>query len=422
MSTLVLACALLPSLVQGSLPDGPLSSIQKEVAQCYGKTEQSSVACLVYVKDVYAPAQLCFGAVEYRFDRRAKRLAVGAQGQAGLLVKDNKLFVLLCHENNGEVPIYLEVTKAHAITWKDVDEARHLIRKECPLADGSSSYCIPCFVWPFLDDGAERLFSPGAALLKKGDVNQGRTIINREDPLASIFDWGHPDLKHVLVPQEDNPDRIDPKRRPVCIKTQDAAGTWAYAFERETGTLCAAIGEVDRREVLAVPGNRLLVVMKRVASFPEDDGANGEFKPMPLELPKNAKIVGAAGLKSAYYSAMADKSMPSLGEMKEQVESELQAAVERESRAMAGISRLEAIAGKEQKELDSLRKELEGARGDKVTCSYVKKELQTLIDELRRREKRQLRKTDPATTRGSTSGDAAATRRAGGTPSPLAPG
>ncbi len=144
MPTVVLACALLPSFVQGGFPDEPMPSIQKAVVESYGKLNHLSVSCLVYVKDMYAPAQISLGSIEYRFDRRRKQLAIGAQGEPGLLVRDNHLFLLLWHDKNDDVPTYLDVRKSQAVTWKDVDEARQLVRKNCPLAEGSC--CIPCFV------------------------------------------------------------------------------------------------------------------------------------------------------------------------------------------------------------------------------------------------------------------------------------
>ncbi len=162
------------------------------------------------------------GSIEYRFDRRTRQLAIGNQGEPGLLVKDRQLFLLVCCDDD-EVPTYLEVTKNTSDHLEGhLKEALQLIRSECPLAGGS--FNVPCFVFPFLGGGTERLFPPDAKILKEGDADQAE--------FAAIFDFGHPDFKHILVPKEDNPDKIDPKK-PVCIKTDDGTSAWAYAFERE---------------------------------------------------------------------------------------------------------------------------------------------------------------------------------------------
>ncbi len=226
-------------------------------------------------------------------------------------------------------------------------------------------------------------------MLSKTDRTLAETVPNATI-FAQIFEWGHPDFKHVLIPKGfGNPDKIDPKNCPVCIKTEDGAASWAYAFERKTGTLCAAIGVVDRKEILGTPGNKLLILAKRLASSAEGEQSTSEFKPMPLELPQNAKTVDSACLKGAYYAAMVERSQP-LHEQIEQVETELKATLEKEPQLKAKISQLTSNTKADQKELGNLRQELDGIQGDKVMYSYLKTELQALLDEIRRSDRKQL--------------------------------
>ena len=228
--------------------------------------------------------------------------------------------------------------------------------------------------------------------MKKNDAKQANVFPKQTNDLAAIFDWGHPDFQHILIPKEQNPDEIDPKNNPVCIKAEGGVDTWAFAFEKKTGTLSAAIGVVDREQVLGVPGNKLLILMKRIKSFAEGEEEKGEFRPVPLQLPQNARIVGVAGIKAAYYAAIAEGGPMTLAERREEVEKELQATLDKESRLKTKISQLTVKAAKGMKELDDLRKELEGAQGDKVMLSYVKAELQALIDEMHRRQRKELPK------------------------------
>jgi hypothetical protein len=115
------------------------------------------------------------GSIEYRFNRRTKQLAIGAQGEPGLLVKDNQLFLLLWHDKNEEVP-------------------------------------------------------PNVRVFKKEELKQEEILGKQKEHFSAIFDLGNPDYKHILVPQEQNTDKIDPKNRPVCIKTDAEASSWRFSI------------------------------------------------------------------------------------------------------------------------------------------------------------------------------------------------
>jgi hypothetical protein len=382
--SLILACAILSAVTQNGLPDQSLPALQKAVVERYARIDHYSVSCLLYVKDVYAPAQLCMGGIDYRFDRRTKRLAVGSQQQVGMLIRDDRLLLLACRDESEDALTYLEIRKDHTITWKDVDEARQLLRKECPLADGS--YRMPCFVWPFLDGGGARLFPPTTKLLKQSNAKQGKPIQKELDPFAAILDFGHPDYQHILVPKDRNNDTIDPKHNPICTMTEDGVDQWAFAFERASGTMTAAIGIVDRKQVLGTPGNKLLVLLKRIATFGENDKGAGEFRPLPLDLPQNARTVGLSGLKTAYYTAMAHATYPSLAEQNEQVERALLAAVQKRNRLEADLAKSIVTSGTERDRLADLRRQLDATRGDIASCSYVNTQLKRLIAEVRRKK------------------------------------
>jgi hypothetical protein len=386
MPTLILFSTFVPSLVCIGLPDQPVQKVQEAVVDSYGKVNNYSVSCFIYVGDIHA-SPLCMGSIEYRFDRSAKQLAAGTRGEPELLVKDGQLFLLVCHENDRENPTYLEVRKSHAITWKDIDEARQLIRKECPLARGSM--CIPCYVWPFLDGGAERLFPANATVVTQNDMKPAEVSSKQSESFSGIFRFGHPDLKRIIGANEEDFVKLDPKKYPVCIKSEDGPSSWVFAFERETGNLTAAIGVVDRQQVLGIPGNELSIITKKTVSFVEGKNAEGEFKPLPLQLPQGARTVGAAGLKAAYYAAMLRTGRSALVERKDRAEEDLRATIKKETQLNARIAALSPRAAKEPKELDDLQRELDGVRGDKAMYSYVKTQLQVIVDELRREEGKQ---------------------------------
>jgi len=379
------ACVLLSSFVQGGLPDESLPNLQKAVIDSYGKMDHYSVSCFFGGADWPRGGNNCMGTMEYRFDRRTKRLAIGCQELVDVLVCDNELFMLVYHDRDNDVATYAKVKKPHPITWRDIDVARKLRRQECPLGGGFS--CVPCFAWPFLVGGEKRLFPPNTKLLTRVGAKQGEALTNLTDISAAIFEWGHPDYKRFLVP--DNHDKIDSKNYPICTRIDDDANTWTFAFERQSGNLIAALGVVDRRLLLGVPGNKYLVILKRVKSFGENKTPAGEFSPVPLELPPNAKVVAADGIKAACYAAMERQGLPSFVEQKNELKKGVKQAIEKVSHLRTTIAQTTA---KDSTKLADLRQDLEAAEGDREMYSYYNTECEKVLLELQSRENRRLPK------------------------------
>ncbi len=306
MRCLLFACTLISAIAGDRLATPTAAELRKAVTDGYGKVDRLSISCFFVDKENYeGEPVLCMGSLEYRFDRQTRRLAIGAQQEPGLLVNGKEFFFVLWHENNGD-PTYLKVNKTHPVRWNDVDETMRVVRKDCPLCEFSCCFACSGFVLPFLEGGVERLLPPNTKVLSLADPNQTarRIALGEQEPLGEqgIFGLGHPDYKVWIGYPKETPN-LDPKRFPICFKTEDKACTWTWAFDPQSGTLSAAVGIVDPKGAWGVPGNNHLVLLKKIVSFDKDD-FGGRVSSVPLCLPENAKTVEFADLKASYYRTM----------------------------------------------------------------------------------------------------------------------
>ena len=84
-----------------------------------------------------------------------------------------------------------------------------------------------------------------------------------------------------------------------------------------------------KKRFSALPGNEVVVYVK--ASLLKD---SDECKPMPLDLPKNARIIGVADLKSDYRRMLSETNAEELRERIAYEEGELQKRIREESESV----------------------------------------------------------------------------------------
>ncbi|MCH8046606.1 MAG: hypothetical protein IID44_23115 [Planctomycetes bacterium] len=352
----------------------PVQQIQDQVVAGYKAVDEFSVVYVAVVNDVnLGTGKHAIGtemsSIAYRYNRAQRKLAIGLDGVPVLLVDGNRAFIWLW-ENEGETGTYLELEKSHAIGWSDIDEVMQLIKKQYPLAG------IPCYlpgpVLPLLEGGVERLFPKKTRVVKRDDRND------------AFFVAGHPE-NAVLIGTPDK-SKLDPKKYPRCIKTENAVSTWHYAIHHETGLISGAMGDVRRMPVMGTPGNNIRVFLKHIVTYPAGEEYH-EFPEVPLRLPRTAKIISMDQLKSRLYKEVMRGGLDELIDQHKAVYEELQAIIETEQKLTQKIVEQQANPARKPKELKQLQLELESTQGTRKTYAYVEAAARNLIEEVRQKQK-----------------------------------
>ena len=296
----------------------------------YARLDRYSVSCVIAVIEKGQCSAL--GSFAYRFDRGTNRLAIEGD-ETKLLVEGNRAFLLLSIDETTGVPTYLKIERRRPVSWRNIDDALAVIRKECPSTTGLSFY-NPSFALPFLDGGIDKLFSQKATALNldpkvaarlASDMSQTGEFAKHDKTIdwdVEVFGIGHPDYKFFIGPPPKKP-KLDPKKFPICFRTEDAVSNWRYAFDPQAGTLSAAVGVVDCREIHGVPGNKVTIYIKPTISFGEGE-VTGEFRPARFQLSEEANVIGMADFKNFFHRAMRQIGTRTFLERKADLEKELQ--------------------------------------------------------------------------------------------------
>lgn len=371
MNSLVPVCWLALSPLLACPDASPEQQIKEHVVTGYKAVDEFSVVYLMVVNEVDPGGTICMGPIAYRYNRAQKKLAIGGDGDPRLLVEDNLAFIWLW-KNEDETSTYLEFKKSRAIDWRDIDEAIQLIKKQYPLA--GPSFCLPGPVLPFLDGGVEQLFS------------EKTRVVTRDDRNDDFFVAGHPE-RTVLIGIQDK-SKLDPKKYPRCIKTENAVSTWQYAIHHETGLISVAMGVVPRMQVLGVPGNKVDIGLIRACIYHAGGERSREFPEVSLRLPQTARTIAIDELKNALHMEMTRGGLKKLIDQHAETDKELNAIIETEKKLAKKIIEQKANAARNPKELKKLRLELESTQGTRKTYSYVEAAMRRLIEEVRQKQKK----------------------------------
>ena len=164
----------------------------------------------------------------------------------------------------------------------------------------------------------------------------------------------------------EEPPKLDLHKFPICFVTNAGRCRAAYAFDRGTGEFSAAVGTLDHERVFGSPGDKVTVMVKR-AFFEK-----GTPEPvLSFELPKNAKTIEHADLKSAYLRAMSEIGENELLKVKGRCEEELLSSTRKEAELSAKLSRQPAGPGADPKLLESIRSQL-AWRGATRKCTRTR--------------------------------------------------
>lgn len=396
MRSLLLVCIFQLAFGQTANAATAVAGVREAVAKSYAKIDRFWMLGGAFGTD--GGGGFTMVDIEFRFDRRTKQLAIGELGAATpfLLVKGNQAFLFLWRDKE-EVSTYLQIENDRAITWKDIDGGWQVVQKECGpcagLLHGGIMNPIVCsaasrLVAPFLEDGLERMVSAESKMnLAPTDRAAAEKLVEAGKLAAMEFmivELGHPDYRMIALPT-----KLDPKKFPICVTTEDKSSGWYYAFDRRTWMISGAIGVVDHKEMCGFPGNKVAISMKQgdftvdgtvVKPFPE-------FKPVTFELPKGAEIIGVADLRDAYIEVV--KSKIGAADLQKQivdVKKELQRVVREESELQAKIAKLSAGSSANREGLEGARLKLADAQGAQQTYAYIIAELQRVIDDIAKRE------------------------------------
>lgn len=329
---------------------------------------------------------------------RTRRVArIIGSGPACILLLDHDSY------SENETPTYVEIRRDRAITQQDIAAALRVMKKEgepygydccCCVYDAYKEVATR-FLTPFLDGTMDDLFSKNvqplhcdarllAANTEKGSPQTEhvrRRLIETEklsEIECGIFALGHPDSKLMQSPEE-APPHLAPEKFPICFKTKDDSSSWVYAFNRESGVFLGVIGTVDQKEIFGSPGNEVVVYVK--ASLLKD---SDECKPMPLDLPKNARIIGVADLKSDYRRMLSETNAEELRERIAYEEGELQKRIREESDLSAKLAKLSGEAKTDKKTLEDVRSQLAFTRGEKARYTYNVAKFKQLMEAIGR--------------------------------------
>ena len=371
MHSLLPVCWLALSGMLACPAASPERQLQEHVTSGYKAVDEFSVVYLMVVNEVDPGGTICMGPIAYRYNRAQKKLAIGGDGDPLLLVEGNTAFIWLW-KNEDETSTYLEFKKSRAIDWRDIDEAIQLIKKQYPLA--GPTFCLPGPVLPFLDGGVEQIFS------KK------TRVVTRDDDSDDFFVAGHPQ-RTVLIGIQDK-SKLDPKKYPRCIKTENAVSTWQYAIHHETGLISVAMGVVPRMQVLGVPGNKVDIGLIRAGTYHAGGERSREFPEVSLRLPQTARTIVMDELKSALHKEMMRGGLKKLIDKYAEVDKELQAIIESENNLTKKVVEQKANAARNPKEFKNLQLELKTTQGTKKTYTYVEAAMHHLIEEVREKQKK----------------------------------
>jgi hypothetical protein len=400
MRTVVLACALVMSLAPRGLAAPTAEEMRKIIAERCAKVDHISMECAVF----YGRANSGSGGDEilYQFDRPTRRLQVtslGLQSPVVLFIEDRHASFLLHSDEEGGSPTYLEIHRDRAIGWNDITAALQVMKKEC---EPYGMVCCPyelcseistCFVAPFLDGGMDVLFSKhiqplsydGKLLAADPERAMGQLAKTEKLSGAEVYavTLGHPDSKLLQSPVE-TPPRLAPEKFPLCFKRKDESHSLVYAFNRESGVFLSVTGTVDHRQIFFCPGNEVSIYAK--AGIVKEGYMP---KSMLFKLPKDARIIGVADLKSEYRRMLSETSLDETVKQKATEEEELQKLIREESDLSAKLARLSADAKTDRKTLEEVRLQLALTRGDETMYVYRVAKLQKLIDARERLKKSQ---------------------------------
>ncbi len=339
LGVLILALAAPLSVARA---ETPLEALRKSVADAYAKVDSLSISCFTFQRRLPEEAVYAMGSVEVRFSRATRQLAIGSDGIPELLVEGNRLRLFA----TGEIvdPVYLNVATNRPMTWDDVDAATTKVQRACTLGQPSTTPSL-AFALPFLEGGMDRLFTKTTTLIDAADQD-GKFIVG----------IGHPEGKVWIGEQKALP-KPDPARNPICVRTKSDAGTWEYAFNRETHLMTAARGVMDSDLVTGLPGRKFEVVMIKTVSF--NGGPSADPTEVPLELPKESRSVQAANLHAAYVAELKKNALSiDWKDIKAQGEGNLKSLYEKRSALEEGIAVFTANGPEDNHALAKMRADL----------------------------------------------------------------
>ena len=401
MRTFVLAGVLVFSLAPRGFAAPTAEDLRKIIAERCAKVDHFSLDCEGCCSIIKGGGCWGYFGLRITFDRPTKRMAFGLDGLPALLVQDRRAFFLLYCDgrNEKEAPTYVEIRQERPIAQQDIVAALRVMKKEgepygydccCCVYDAYKEVATR-FLTPFLDGTMGDLFSKKvqpldcdarllAANMEKGSpqTEHVRMRLTETEKLSEIecgiFALGHPDSKLMQSPEE-APPHLAPEKFPICFKTKDDSSSWVYAFNRESGVFLGVIGTVDQKEIFGSPGNEVVVYVKACLLKDSD-----ECKPMPLDLPKNARIIGVADLKSDYRRMLSETNAEELRERIAYEEGELQKRVRDESDLSAKLAKLSGEAKTDKKTLEDVRSQLVLARGETARYAYHVAKFQQFIE------------------------------------------
>ncbi len=366
---LVAVCLILASVGGRAIAEPPsVAGLRKTVVESYSKIDRFSISCLVAIDEIsdHNPEKclrtVCLGTVEYRFDRPTKRLAIGSGGQPELLVRNDKLFIYA--GSASELPIYAELDKPHAITWDDIEEAMVSIRGQWPPGDDNTGCHVPAFLYPFLDGGADRIFSANSRALDRKNPKDN-SLVTMAHPATPLFALGGEKTK------------LDAESYPNCIETKDNSSQWTYAFDRRSAVLCSAYGIAPYERFFGTPGSDVVVILKPTVDFNKGE-VSAESQEVALELPAKAKIIAIANVRA---ELLRRTGLHNLEAAKSEIEDNIHSSSDEESQLLARIAKFTAKPDKNRDDPESDELDLRKSRSQKKRLEYIDSELKKLIGE-----------------------------------------
>jgi hypothetical protein len=379
------------SLAPRGLAAPTADDLRKIIADRCGKVDRFSMVCDVF----YCPknsGSWC-DEIRYQFDRPTRRLLVKSEGPPALFLNDHRAYFLLLSQEN-ESSTYLEIHRDRAIGWNDILAAGKIMRKEC---EPYGMVCCPyelcgeistCFVAPFLDGGIGALVSKDVqpvsfeAKLLAAEPERAMAHLMKTEKLNGVEGCavvlGHPDSMFMQSPEE-KPPQLAPEKFPLCFKLKDDSHSLVYAFGRENGVFLAVTGTVDHRKIFLCPGNEVVIYAK--AAILKN---SNEYKPIPFELPKNARLIGVNDLKSECLRILSATSLEETVKQRVAEEEELRKRIREESDLSTKLARLSTDAKTDRKTLEDVGSQLAMTQGEKAMYVYRVAKLQKLTEAIKR--------------------------------------
>ncbi|MGA7699454.1 MAG: hypothetical protein WCB27_07605 [Thermoguttaceae bacterium] len=104
------------------------------------------------------------------------------------------------------------------------------------------------------------------------------------------------------------------------------------------------------------------------------------YSPVPLELPKNARTINLADLKSEYRKMLSNLSIEEIRKQKDYVEKELRTLAREESDLSAKLARLSADGKTDKKTLEDIHSQLVFIRGEDARYAYHVAKFQQIME------------------------------------------